>query len=171
MEALGRVLDLSCGIAPYDSNAGAGTGKRFNMKGVGALTIVAFKGAGVAGDDPTFTLQQHTASTAGTTATWAVIDHYYLKNATALDGSEAWTKVTQVAAGTIADPGGAGTSAESQQILVIEVDGAQLSDGYGWVSLNCADTGAGGAQYLAVLYIPHELNVQRAPANLPGRLT
>ena len=169
MEALGRLVDVCVGAVPVDMSSAAVTGKRVAVKGSGGLTIVVFKGAGTAGDDPTLTLKQHTANTGGTTSNLAVIDHYYLKSATTLAGTEQWTKVTQSAAATIADPGGAGTSAESQQVIVIEVDAAQLSDGYTHVSLDVADVGT-NAQLGAILYLRRDLLVERAPAALAASL-
>ncbi|MEU3527562.1 hypothetical protein AB0E62_27450 [Streptomyces sp. NPDC038707] len=169
MEALGRLIDVCVGAAPVDLSSAAVTGKRVSLKGCGGLTIVVFKGAGTAGDDPTLTLKQHTANTGGTTSNLAVIDHYYLKDAATLAGTEQWTKVTQAAAATIADPGGAGTSAEHQQIIVIEVDAAQLADGYTHVSLDVADVGT-NAQLGAILYLRRDLLVERAPAALAASL-
>jgi hypothetical protein len=169
MEALGRLVDVCLGAVPVDMSSAAVTGKRVALKGCGGLTIVVVKAAGTAGDDPTLTLKQHTAASSGTTSNLAVIDHYYLKSATTLAGTETWTKVTQSAAATIADPGGAGTSAESQQIIVIEVDAAQLSDGYTHVSLDVADVGT-NAQLGAILYFRRDLLVERAPASLAASL-
>ncbi|WP_199572746.1 hypothetical protein [Streptomyces murinus] len=169
MEALGRLVDVCIGAAPVDLSSAAVTGKRVALKGCGGLTIVVIKGAGTAGDDPTFTLQQHTAASGGTSSSLAVIDHYYLKDAATLAGTEQWTKVTQSAAATIADPGGAGTSAEHQQILAIEVDAAQLADGYTHVSLNVADVGT-NAQLGAILYFRRDLFVERAPQALAASL-
>lgn len=169
MEALGRLVDVCIGAAPVDLSTAAVTGKRVALKGCGGLTIIVFKGAGTAGDDPTVTLKQHTANTGGTTSNLAVIDHYYLKDATTLAGTEAWSKVTQTAAATIADPGGAGTSAEHQQIIAIEVDAAQLSDGYTHVSLDVADVGT-NAQLGAILYLRRDLLVSRAPQALAASL-
>ncbi|WP_413102222.1 hypothetical protein [Streptomyces sp. Inha503] len=169
MEALGRLVDVCIGAAPVDLSSAAVTGKRVSLKGAGGLTIIVFKGAGTAGDDPTLTLKQHTAASSGTTSNLAIIDHYYLKDAATLAGTEQWTKVTQSAAATIADPGGAGTSAEHQQIIAIEVDAAQLSDGYTHVSLDVADVGT-NAQLGAVLYLRRDLLAQRAPAALAASL-
>lgn len=169
-EALGRLFDIGTAFVPVDSNAGAITGKRISLAGASALTIVVFKAAGTANDDPVFTLQQHTAYTGGTTANLAVIDHYYLKNEAVLDNDESWVKYTQAASQTLSDPGGAGTSAESQQILVIEILATQLTDGYTHVSLNVADTGSAGAQLIAGLYFLHGLRAERKPANLGNLL-
>lgn len=168
-EALGRLVDISCGVAPVDLQT-AQTGKRVSLRNAGGVTIVVAKAAGTAGDDPTFTLKQHTAASGGTTANLAIIDHYYLKAEATLDGDETWTKKTQAAAATIADPGGAGTSAEEQQLIVIEVDSKSLSDGYDYVSLDVADTGT-NAQLGTVLYLLRDLAVQRTPANLVAPLS
>lgn len=169
-EGLGRLFDISVGAAPVDLSSAAVTGKRVSLKRAAALTIVVFKAAGTAGDDPTVTLKQHTAASSGTSSNLVAIDHYYLKSATTLAGTETWTRVTQSAAATIADPGGAGTSAESQQILAIPVLGTSLSDGYSYVSLDIADVGT-NAQLGGVLYLLHDLTAQRAPANLQAALS
>lgn len=168
MEGLGRLFDLSIGFTVVDINtANAATGARCSLRHASGVTILMHKAAGTAADDPTVTLKQHTASTGGTTANLAIIDHYYLKTEATLDGDEAWTKVTQAVAATIADPGGAGTSAEHEQLLAIEVSAAQLSDGYNYVSLDYAVAGLGNAQLACTIYILHDLAVQRTPASLP----
>lgn len=168
-EALGRLFDISAAVVPVDLQA-AQTGKRVALRNAGGCTIVVFKAAGTAGDDPTFTLKQHTASSGGSTANLAIIDHYYLKAEATLDGDETWTRVAQAAAATIVDPGGAGTSAEEQQIIAIEVDGRSLTDGYDYISLDVADTGT-NAQLGCVLYLLRDLAVQRTPANLVAPLS
>ncbi|WP_432010181.1 hypothetical protein [Streptomyces cucumeris] len=170
MEALGRTVDISIGAAPVDWSSAAVTGKRVSLRNAGGVTILLVKAAGTAGDDPTVTLKQHTASSGGTSANLSIIDHYYLKNATTLAGTETWTRVTQAAAATIADPGGAGTSAESQQLIAIEVDARSLSDGYKYISLDVADVGT-NAQLGAVIYLLRDLTAQRAPANLVAPLS
>ncbi|MFI1562197.1 hypothetical protein ACH4ZX_03885 [Streptomyces sp. NPDC020490] len=169
IEALGRLVDSSVGIAPVDLSGGANTGKRVSLRNADAVKITLYKGAGTAGDDPVLTLKQHTASSGGTSANLAIIDHYYLKSATTLAGTETWSKVTQAAAATVSDPGGAGTSAESQQIVVIEVQASQLSDGYSYVSLDIADVGT-NAQIGCVLYDLYDLRAKRKPANLAAAL-
>lgn len=168
MESLGRLIDIGTGWVPVDAQT-AQTGKRISMSRSQGCTIVVFKAAGTAGDDHSYDLQQHTAYTGGTTADLDIVDHYYLKQETVLDNDESWSKVTQTAASEITDAGGAGTSAEQQQILVIEVDGSELSDGYTHISLNSGGEGS-NAQLSACLYLLHDLNVQRAPANLPNLL-
>lgn len=173
MEGLGRVLDISGGFVPVDINtANSATGFRASMRNCSGLTIVVFKAAGTAGDDPTLTVQQHTAKTAGTTASLATVDHYYIKaGAPTLAGTETWSKITQTAAATIVDPGGAGTSAESEMIIAIEVLASQLTNGYDYVSVNYAVAGLANAQLACALYFPHDLSKQRKPSNLAAVLS
>lgn len=166
MEGLGRSYNLGIGIVPYDTNAAAGTGKRINLRDAGGIDFVIYKGAGSGTDDPVLTFQQHTASSSGTTSNLAVVDHYYKKEATTLAGTETWSKVTQSASQTVTLT----SSAQKQGLYVVCIEAASLSDGYGWVSVNIADTGAGGAQLGAVLYVLRDLHVKRAPANLVASL-
>lgn len=169
MELLGNKIDIGTGWVSTDMNTNNGeTGKRISLQNVASCLIVVFKGAGTAGEDPTVTLKEHSAYTGGTSQNLAAIDHYYLKNEALLDNDESWQKITQTAAATIADPGGAGTSAESQQILAIPVDPAALSDGFTHISLDYAVTAA-AAQIAGWLYIVQPL-VCRTPANLPNLL-
>ncbi|MFD9618496.1 hypothetical protein ACFWB2_14670 [Streptomyces virginiae] len=162
MEALGRLFDITTGAVPVDLSSAAVTGKRVHLKNCGGVTIVVFKAAGTAGDDPTFDLQESNAASGGTTQDLDIINHYYVKQAATLTGAETWTRVTQSTASEVT---GDGTSAESQAIYVFEVAATQLSDGFEWVSLNVADVGA-NAQLGGVLYLLHGLNVQRTPENL-----
>lgn len=168
MEALGRVFDLSAGIVPVDSQTGAMTGLRVSLRNCTGITFVLYKAAGTANDDPVLTFKQYTASSSGTTANLAVIDHYYIKQEATLDGDETWTKVTQTASQTVTLNA---TSAETQFLAAFEVSANSLTDGYGYVGLDIADTGSAGAQLISVLYILHGLTVQRAPANLVAPLS
>lgn len=167
MDALGRLFDIGLAWAPVDTQSADITGKRISMAGASGCTIVVIKGAGTAGDDPVFDLQQHTAYTGGTTADLDKIAYYYVKQETALDNDESWSKVTQSAASEVT---GDGTSAESQAIYVFEVEAASLDAGYTHISLNLADTGSAGAQLASAIYILHDLHAQRTPANLGNLL-
>lgn len=167
-EGLGRLFDLSAGIVPVDSQTAAMTGNRVSLRNCGSATIVVFKAAGTANDDPVLDLQQHTASTSGTTADLDTIDHYWIKQEATLDGDETWTRVTQTAASEVTLNT---TSAESQMLVAIPVHASQLTDGYDYISLNIADTGSAGAQLISAFYILHDLNVQRAPENLVAPLS
>jgi hypothetical protein len=169
MEALGRLFDLAPGWVPANLQGGI-TGQRVSLENAGGVTIIVFKAAGTAGDDPAFDLQQHTAYTGGTTADLDIVDHYYLKAHTSLTGATTWSRETQTAASEITDPGGATTSAEEQQILVIEVEAEQLSAGYTHVSLDATDPANANAQYGGCLYILRDLQIKGTPANLPQTL-
>lgn len=165
---LGESYDLSIGVAPVNLATAANTGKRLCMKEVNSVDIVVLKGAGTAAEDPVLTVKQHTASTGGTTSDLAVVTSYDLKSETTLDGDETWTTPTMAAGATITDPGGAGTSAESEQMVVIHIRADQLTAGNAYISLDIADTGT-NSQLGAVLYIVHNTD-HTAPASLPAPL-
>lgn len=173
MEGLGRLFDVSAGIISQAVNNGADvTGNRVSLRNAGGCTIVVIAEAGTAGDDLDLDLQQHTASTGGTTADLDIIDHYYYKSETTLDGDETWTRVAQTAASEITDAtGGNGTSAEEQQIVVIEVESSQLTDGYSYISLDTRNAGANNDKLATVVYLLRDLAVQRTPANLVAPLS
>ena len=164
---LGRVCDFSAGIVPVDTQTGAMTGKRISMENCGGLMIVLYKAAGAHPDDYVVALYEHTAYTGGTSTLLACITRYWQKKEATLDGDEAWTEVTQTAASAnTADT----SSAEAQMIIVFDVQASQLSDGYTHISMDYADTGAGGTQPGCILYVPYDLKVQRKPANMTSWL-
>ena len=70
------------------------------------------------------------------------------------NGSDAWTKRTQAAGSTVVT-----AAAASQNCVVFEVQGIELSDGYKFIKV--ASTGAGLTQVALT-----GLTVQRTPANL-----
>lgn len=165
-DGLGRLYDIGLCWSPVDLNTADGaTGKRIAMLPGRGLDIVIIKAAGTAAQDFAYTLRQHTAYTSGTSADLVGIDHYYLKSETALDNDESWSVVEQTLSASIAEAGGAGTSAESEQIIVIPVHAALLTEGYTHVSLNAAATVA-NAQLAAALYVVHDLRYQRRPDRL-----
>jgi hypothetical protein len=168
MDALGRLFDIGLAWAPVDAQS-AQTGKRVSLAHAAGCTIVVIKAAGTAGDDHSYALQQHTAYTSGTSADLNAIATYFVKQETTLDNDESWERFTQTADDDVADAGAAGTSAEQQQIIVFEVDAAQLSDGYGWISLNSGGEGS-NAQLSTCIYLLHDLAVQRKPENLGNLL-
>jgi len=168
-DALGRLFDVSIGWSPVDAQT-AQTGKRVSLRNAGGCTILVVKAAGTAADDHSYDLKQHTASSGGTSADLDIIATYYLKSETTLDGDETWTKLTQTAASEIVEAGAAGTSAEQEQLIVIEVDARQLSDGYDYISLDSGGEGS-NAQLSTCVYILRDLAVQRTPANLVAPLS
>lgn len=152
---LGNDYDLALGAAPVDLSTAGATGLRISMVNVKSVDVVVVKGAGTAADDPTITLRHHTAATSGTSADLATITEYYVKSEATLDNDEVWTKVTQSAAATIVDPGGAGTSAEHQQIVVFSVNASDLPETSNYISVNIGDVGT-NAQLGTILYVIHK---------------
>lgn len=169
--ALGRLFDISAAIVPVDLEGGANTGKRIRVRDYQGVTVVVFAGAGTANDDLQIDLQEHNASSGGTSQDLDIITDYFHKSEATLDGDETWAKVTQSAASEISDVGGAGTSAELQQILVVDVAAEQLSEGFDYLSVNIPDLGSAGAKLGCALYIPWGLKAQRAPENLDAPLS
>ena len=165
-EGLGRLFDISTAFVPTDAVAGAITGKRVSLKHAGGCTIV-IQTTGGSTDITDVDLQQHTAATGGTTADLDIIDHYYYKSETTLDGDETWTRGTQSAASEITNVG----AASEELLLVIEVDARSLSDGYDYISIDVPDLGTNGTRYCSGLYILRDLAVQRTPANLVAPLS
>ena len=168
MRALGRLFDIGLAWAPVDAQT-AQTGKRIWVGDCSAVTILVVKAAGTAGDDFSYLLQQHTAYTGGTSADLDSIATYYVKQETALDNDEAWEVFSQTADGAIAEAGAAGTSAEQQQLIVIEVEMAAMSAGYAWINFSSGGEGS-NAQLATAIYIKHGLSQQRKPTLLPNLL-
>lgn len=162
---LGNRYDLGTGFAPVDMSVAANTGKRLYMGNCDAVDVVLIKAAGTAGQDPVLTLNQHDAASAGNSSTLAVITKYWVKSEATLDNDENWVEVTQAAAATITDPGGAGTSAEEQQIVVFTVSKDQLTGANKYISVDVADVGA-NAQLGTVLYIMHGSIDKGAPSTM-----
>ena len=159
MQGLGRLFDIGSAFSPVDFNTSdAATGHRIHMRNYETVACVLFKGAGTAGADPVITIREHTAATGGTSADLAVVDEFFYKEETALDGDETWTRVAQTEAATAT----VATWAENEGIVVVEVEAASLSAGFEWVSFNIAATVA-NAQLVAGLYIMHGLKIQRRP--------
>lgn len=172
--ALGRLVDISTGVATVDLNTAGATGKRVSLKNAsGALVVVHLAAAASGTESVVGTLKQYTASSGGTTSNLATITNYWIKAATALAGTETWTRITQAASQTltIADTQGALTGvAQKQAIVAFEVDANSLADGNSYFGLDLADPGS-VSRLGSVLYLLHDLTVQRAPVNLAAPLS
>lgn len=90
------------------------------------------------------TIREANAASGGTEQDLAVITRYYTQ------ASGLWTKVTQAAAATV--------TAVTGGLLAVYVGAAQLSDGFKYL---CATHASG-----SFVYVLHDLDVQRSPANL-----
>ena len=163
MEALGRLVDFTDGIAPVDLSAGASTGKRVSMKRQSGLMVVLFKGAASSGTDPVVTFKESTADTSGTTQNMATPPLYWWQKAGAtLAGTETWTQVTaSYSSGAQTLTGEQG----HQGVYVWDILSEDLSAGFDYIEVDIAKAGT-VAQLGAVLLIPHDLLSARGPANL-----
>jgi hypothetical protein len=129
-------------------------GRSFNTYAVADDVYVSLKDAGgvaflcvnAAGDTWTLTEAKDAAGTGAQVL--ATMTQFHVQATV----SAAWVKVTQAAASTI-------VTTASQDVMLVEVEDAELSDTYDYVKLT--STGAG-----TVVAILRDLNVQRAPANL-----
>lgn len=140
MEALGRLFN-----AQYLMD-----NVYVNLRDAGGVTFLCYL-TGAAGD--TYTLTEAKTAAGGSAQVLATITRWHTNTG---DGTDAWTLHTQAAASTVTTAASA-----DQNCAVISVDAVELSADYDYVKL--ASTGAG-----IVIAITRDLNVQRAPANLPA---
>lgn len=136
-------------IVPVDSQAGANNGDWVSLKGYDRCTVIVFKTAGVAGDDPVLTMRQAT-DVSGTGAKALNFTRIDAKVGTQT-GIGTFTTVTQAAGNTYTDA----VSAEAQALFAIEFKSEDLdtNNGFDCLQLSIPDTGAGGAQLLCALYV------------------
>lgn len=142
-------LQIAAGFVPVNMASGANDGDWVSMKFYRHLTVVLFKGAGTAGEDPTITMEQATA-VAGTSAKALTFTTIYKKQGADLFTIGQFTKVTQAAAATYTD----GTLAEEQAIVLIEFNAEDLDveGGFDCVRARVADVG-NSSQIGGLLYI------------------
>lgn len=175
MRGLGDIFDLSPAFIPVDIDTGNGwTGKRVSMQGCSAISFVFF---GIVGGADTLTLdwQQHTAYTSGVSndldvggvATSRGLTEAYVKSEAALDGDEAWVRLTQTVASEVTVDGT--LYGDKQKIVVSTVDATQLGTGYTHVSVNGALT-TSTSQLACGLYVLHGLRYRRRPDKLGNLL-
>lgn len=141
---------IAAGFVPVDMSAAANNGDWINMRDWNHLTVIVYKSAGTAGDDPTITLKQATDN-AGTGAKALNFTELWQKQGTLTASAQGtFTKKTQSAANTYVDT----DSAENQGIYVLEIDGDMLDvDGnFTHVQVSIADVGI-NAQLGCALYI------------------
>jgi hypothetical protein len=140
------------GFVPVDTQTASNPGDVVSLKNYNHLTVIFFKAAGAANDDPVLTFEQGTDVAFGTNKNLATIDRYWKKEGAALTAIGEFTEVEQTAAATVTL---GATSAESQGLYVFEIDPTDLDvdGGYGCVRVTVADTGGAGAQLGCLLYI------------------
>lgn len=158
---LGKDFDIGAVIMPVNLATAANTGKRIHLANYGGVCLVGLLNNGTAAEPVTFDVQQHTAATGGTSADLDIVTTIYTKSEAEIDGDEAWVRVTQAAGSEI-------TNAEwddaLEVIMATEIHSRDLSDGYGWVSVDVADPGT--AVVGAVVAIMFGLKEQRRPDRL-----
>lgn len=164
MEGLGRLFDLAPGWNPVDISGGAVTGKRVYVGDCTGAALIIVKSVEAGTDDPVLTFQEHKVQTSGTPLTHN-IDHYYYKAHATAPETASWVKVSGVAAGAVTFTG----LAPLAGFIVIPINMTSLSDTYKYLSANIADAGS-TAQLATAFWELHDLNVQRAPANLAKTL-
>lgn len=134
---------LKAVVGPVDLNTAAVTGARVNIKNAKRVTFVCVLAAGTSTTTHGFTLRQHTAASSGSSADLSVDNPYYHK----VGAATVFTKVTPSSAAAAYDLHA--LLADSASIVVFEVLAEQLTEGYGWVSVDTADSG--GAQLGTIL--------------------
>lgn len=170
IEALGRLFDVASVIAPIDLSSGAKTGQRVRLREGTGVAFIYYADVGTAGEDVDLDVQEHNASSGGTSQDLDTITVFYTKQDTTnntLSNDETWTRNTQTAASEV-DLGA--TEGENEMIAVVEVQAPQLSDDYEWVSVNTTDSGGTSGKLGCVLAIVYDLNNQRRPDNLTALL-
>lgn len=124
----------------FNAATSATTAKvRVNLENAAAVTFILIGAtAGAA------TIREANAASGGTEQDLARITQYYTQN------NGVWTKVTQAAAATV--------TAATGGLLAVHVSANSLSDGFKYL---CATHSTG-----SFVYLLHDLEVQRTPANL-----
>ena len=123
-------------LSPVDIT-GATSSEVISMENWGHATLICMKGVGSA---CTIQLEECTAF-AGTGAATRIFKYAYERTA-------AGDTLTALATATTA---GIATTTSSGELLVIEVDADELSDGYPYLRIKCSATGANLGAWLAVL--------------------
>ena len=125
---------------PVDLNTGANTGARIDIRGARRVSWIVVGDVGTTTTTHTFSLKQHDAASAGNSKALSVDNKYFHK----IGAATAFTEVEPASASDSYDLHA--LLANNKFVLVMEVLEEQLdtANGYGWVSLDIADTG--GAQ-------------------------
>lgn len=161
---LGKDFDFSIGAIAQAFTGSGITGKPVAMQNCEYMGILITKNANGTTDDFACDLQEVNGA-GGTPRDLDIITDYWVKSETALDGDEAWVKTTQAAASEIAAIAG---TAELEMMIYFAVRAQDLSDGYTHIALNVPDLGNTDTELGTVHYIPHDLKIQRTPANMPS---
>lgn len=123
-------------IDPVDYNTGANTGLRIDMKDLEKVVLIFVFNSATTRTGATIDLDQHTVSSSGSPLALSVVNKYYHK----IGAATSYTKVEPTVAADTFDL--LSLIGDSKAVVVMEVDSADLTDGYRWVSANVTDAGA-----------------------------
>ena len=153
-----ETTQVVAGFVPIDMQAGANDGDWVSLKKFRSCTILFFKAAGTAPDDPTLLVEQ-AENVAGLNAKGLDFTDIFVKQGT-LSSIGQFTRVTQTASNTYTE----GTAAEKELIWIITLDVVELdiNNGFSTLRARVADTG-GNAQLGAILYLLTEPRVAKEP--------
>lgn len=140
--------NIVAAFGPVDMTSAANNGDWVSLKYFDRITVVLFKAAGTAGDDPILTIRQ-AQDVSGTGAKALNFTRIDIKAGT-LTSIGSYTTVTQAAANTYTDA----THAEIAAIYQVDFQAADLdvNNGFDCVQVQVPDVGA-AAQLGAAFYI------------------
>jgi len=125
-------------IDPVDWNTTDMTGARVDMKDLEKVIFLVILNSATSRTAVTLDFDQHTVASSGTPAALSHSNKYYHK----LGAATVFTKVEPSSAADTYDL--TSLVGDNKAILIFEVHSSDLTDGYRWVSLNAADSGAAG---------------------------
>ena len=167
MFKLGADFDVISAIVPVDLQTAANDGDWFSLKNWQGCTVIVFKGAGTAGDDPSITIEQATSVAGGSAKVLNAISEFYKKIGSQV-ATGTWTKVTQTL-DELVTVDAVSAEAEGLWVFNIEADQLDVDGGFDCVRVRIADVG-GNAQLGCALYLPHGPRYGATPANLPSSI-
>lgn len=166
-------VKLVSAIIPSDLQT-ARAGDWVSLKNFEHVSIILFKGAGLAGEDPTITVEQATA-VAGTSAKALAVEKVWQNlpiNPVVLTGQDQLSRVALASiprssgdTSTILDL----TSAENEWLVVIEIDASELdvTNGFDCIRVSTSDVGT-TAQLGCALYLLSNPRYNSGSVNTPA---
>lgn len=132
-------------VAPVDWNTAAVTGGRVDMKDLEKVVFLVVLNSATSRTAVTLDFDQHTVVSAGSPVALNITNKYYHKIGAATVFTEVEPTVAEDEYDLLSLVG------DSAAVLVFEVHSADLTDGYRWVSVNTADSGAAGIGTIVAL--------------------
>lgn len=165
-ESILENVQIVAAFAPK-SIGSASTGDVVSMKNYRRCLVLFQKSDGIAGDDPTLTIDQGTSVAFGTNKPLTFTTIYVKEDLTTLADVAQWTKVTQAAANTYTNT----DSGEKQAMWAVDIKAEDLdiANDYDCVRASVGDAGT-AAHYGAVTYILYDPIQKAAPQNMAGAI-